>query len=180
MTNPPVRVGPSGPIADPSNPPLGSEFARFLGGSLANVDILTTPTTLVDANPFSEGPIPNAGANVAGQLYEVQAQLAIGFATSGGPHANNLAVSVVLTLDDASTIEVAIPAPIPPYTQSGDGRYPDGYTSQYQATVQALVPYNRQVVGAELLAQASAADGTPSARPSTLTSNRTLKVERLR
>lgn len=177
MSSPPLRVGPSGPIADPSNPPFGAEYLRFGTGSLARVDILTTPTTLVDL--ASMAPISNAGADASGQLYEVRAQFAVAFASSGGPHANNLAVSVLVTLDDTSTIEVAIPRPVPEYVQSGDDQYPDGYTAHVSALTEFLVPAARRVAGAQLLMQADSLNGAPYSPASPIASNRTLRLERL-
>jgi len=177
----PLRVSPSGPfenLGEPSILASLSQFSKF--GTGITGDVAIYPEVEVVA---VDGPIPNTGAPGDGQLFEIEANLAMYFNDSAGaPIVNKINAVCYLKLDDGTTQEVPLPGPaesniaeLPPYIAS----MPYDWVAQARATV----PAGRTVVQAAV--ELSAQDNTGSPRtlgrwPTGSPSHYDLKITRLR
>lgn len=168
----PLRVSPSGPFEQSGEPSVFaiSDFSRFATG--IGADTAITEEGIVVAT-IAEA-ISNEGAPGDGQLFEVEADLALFFNdTAGVTSTTTVGVSCVLELDDASDVTLILASPARP-----GPLFTAGHSYQWSSMGRTIpVPAARRVVGATLRMAASALAQNPTANGGT--ANR-LKVSRIR
>ena len=175
----PLRVSPSGPFEDLGEPSLLAnleQFSKFGTGLTTRADIFPG----VEVVKVNE-PIPNTGAPGDGQLFEIEANLAMYFnSDSGGGTVNNKITAVcVLDLDDGTTQNVPLPGPGTSFPGPVQPAYRGTGPYNWTARARASVPANRTVVsaGVRLLAESNTGDPeTMAGSPSPYN----LKITRLR
>jgi|SRR5690606_18144799 len=173
----PLRVSPSGPFEGLGEPSLLAsleQFSKFGAGITEGV--LIDPEVEVVA---VDGPIPNTGAPGDGQLFEIDASLAMHFnATAGTLVTNRITAVCDLELDDGTIQEIPLPG-----AAMRSGSDIDAYVAQapydWMARARATVPAERTVVRAAVRLLAQDITGTPRAMGGTPSPYK-LKITRLR
>src|SRR5690606_26033969 len=174
----PLRISPSGPFEELGEPSLLAsleQFSKFGAGITTRTNIFPW-VEVVAVN----GPIPNAGAPGDGQLFKIEANLAMYFNDStGGRVEYTITAGCDLELDDGTIQAVQLPGP----GVSVPGPVTPGYLRvgpyNWMARAEATVPADRTVVraGVKLLAESSTGDPeTMAGSPSPYN----LKITRLR
>lgn len=180
MSNFPLRVSPSGPFEDLGEPSVLAsllQYSKFGTGITEAKPITTDGTEVVSVNEA----IPNTGAPADGQLFEIDATLAMYFAnTTGVPINNPITVDCVLELDNGSTQEVRLPGPGSKVNSEFQASpYAANMPYDWLARVRATVPAERTVIGATVVLTATNQDGPPHALGGS-PSPQTLKITRIR
>lgn len=180
MANFPLRVSPSGPFEDLGEPSVLAsllQYSKFGTGITEAADITTSGIEVVSV----QEPVPNTGAPADGQLFEIDATLAMFFSnTTGVPIDNKITVICELELDDGSTQQVPLPGPaskvgLPGITSGFVANVPYDWTARARATV----PAERGVIGAAVVLKAENLNGPPCALGGS-PSPHTLKITRIK
>jgi len=155
----PLRVSPSGPFEEVGESSLLASLAQFSKFGTGT----TEEINLKDLEPHEavsvSGTIPNTGAPSSGQLFEIEAALALYFNDTAGVGNNNVIETYcVLGLDDGS--KQVVPLPGPP-SEDQVAAFWANRPYEWTARARATVPANRAVVGAAVELKALNVMGSP-------------------
>jgi len=146
----PLRVSPSGPFEEVGESSLLATLAQFskFGTGITEEILMPILGPGMPAVVSVSGPIPNTGAPSSGQLFEIDATLAIYFLDGEQLAFNNtVSVSCELELDDGSSVFVSLPGPASRVT---GGNFSAIQPYDWTARARATVPAGRTVVEARL------------------------------